>query len=1013
MKRKYLLTLGFLLFAMCISFAQQKAITGKVVDEDSNPLLGATVVVQNTNRGVQTDFDGNFTIKAAPGEVLEFSYVGFTNKLINVGTASVLNVILIADNTLEEVVVVGYSAQRKSSVTSSVSTVKADEIEQVPLATFDQILQGKATGLEVSSGSGIPGVPARIRIRGTNSILGNSNPLFIVDGITIDGFSFENINPNDIESVSVLKDAQATSLYGARGAAGVIVIETKKGKFGSDTKTQISVRSFAGVSIAPELQVDVLNATQFLQLSRDVGFGQFGFPDLTNATDAQITEFVDGLNGFNVLDDLLRVGRTFSHEISATGGSEKTAFFTSLAYFEQETTVQNIGLQRLAARINLGHKFNDRLDFQLNTSLSFSRQDLGPSSGTVGGNNLGNPFLIPFVGNPTVPIFNDDGTFNTGNPTLPLAGGNVLEDTVFGIREDEEFKLITNLRATYKFTDWLNLSYNVGVDFEDGFSINALNPSTFRGETIPALTDAAGNLFGQQGEASDRDINFTSTVSLNYSDVYADKHAVNASLFFEYNDRNLRTSNFTGFGLEPTLFGFANAITQGTVDNGLIPPVGGVVSINRLASVFANGGYSYDDRYGFNFSLRSDRSSRIAPENSNIIFYSVGGRWSIDNERFLEGVDWIDQLKVRVSFGTTGNDASAGANGFIQQFGRPIFQGQPGLVLGGLANPNSLWEFSEQFNAGLDFGLWKGAVSGSFDIYRSVTRDLFVVQNLPAIFGATAVGTNVGALENEGVELNLTWNILNTQDWQVSIFGNGSYNFNRVTDLGDQIEQFVGGVVGNEVIRVGEQLGTHFVVEFAGVNPANGESLFRDADGNITNVFNTDDSRTGFGSSEPLYTGGFGFNASWKGLGLSTLFSYQAEVTRFNQTNFFIENFNGFLAGGLNQSTAVLDFFQNVGDITDTPAPNVEGVPIARNFLTSEALEDASFIRLRDITLAYSLPNSILKSTFLQSARIYTRGVNLLTFTNFSGLDPEDNNGASNFEFPNARQITFGVDLNF
>jgi len=729
------------------------------------------------------------------------------------------------------------------------------------------------------------------------------------------------------------------------------------------------VRSFTGISVAPSLQEDVLNARQFIELSRTLGFNGFG-----NSTDEEINQFIDDLNGFDVNDELLRVGQTISQELSATGGSENTSFFASIGYFEQEGTVENSDLQRLTTRLNLGHKFNDRFDFDFNTSVGFSRINSVPSNGGV---NLANPFLLPFLGNPTVPVFNDDGSFNTGNPTLPRAAPNVLEDLRFGIRENEEFKLITSLRATYKFTDWLNLTYNVGVDFEDDFNINALNPTTFRGQTIPAITDAAGELFGQQTETSIRDVNFTSTLGLNFNKTFNDKHVVNASAFFEVNNRDFRSSNFTGFALEPALFGFANAITQGTVDNGLIPTVGGFRTRNGLVSVFATGDYSYDDRYGFAASVRSDRSSRIDPDFSDIVFYSVSGRWSLENESFLENADWIDQLKIRASYGTTGNDASAADNGFIQQLGRPIFAGVPGFVLAGLANTTSRWEFTRQFNAGLDFGLWKGKLSGTFDYYTSTTEDLNVVLTLPAAFGDTAVPTNIGSIENEGVELALDFNIVNTKDWQLNVFGNASYNFGRVTDLGPQIDQFVNGT---SIVRVGEQLGSHFVVEFAGVNPANGEPLYRDIDGNITNVFNGDDARTGFGSSDPLYTGGFGFNANYKGFGLSTLFSFQAEVTRFNNTSFFLEN-NNFLSGGLNQSTSVLDFFQNVGDITDTPAPFVAGVATQRQF-SSQDLEDASFLRLRDITLSYTFNENILKNTFLQNARVYTRGVNLLTFTN-------------------------------
>ena len=976
-------------------FAQQRnIISGTITDESNLPLPGVNVLVKNTSTGTQSNFDGNYDIAAAKGAVLVFSYIGFRTQEIVVGDNNRINVTMISEQAeLEEVVVVAYGQARKSSITAAIATVNSEDIEQVPLATFDQVLQGRVPGLEVSSGSGQPGSPPRVRIRGTSSILGNSTPLYIVDGIQIDPLSFASLNTNDFESISVLKDAQATSLYGSRGAAGVIVIKTKSGKYGQ--KTKFSYRTYTGISEAPNLNVDVLDARQFLELSRELGFNGAG-----NLTDQEINDRITDLNGFEPADALLRTGRTFSHELTANGGSENTSFFTSASYFEQEGTIVKSKLQRLTTRLNLNHKASEKLEFKLNTSLGFSRTDNPPSNGGV---NLANPFLIPFIGNPTVPVFNDDGSFNTGNPTLARLAPNVLEDLTLGIRQNEEFKLIASAAIDYKFTDFLSLNYNIGVDFEDDFTVNALNPNTFRGSTIPAVGSE-----GSQNEVSIRDVNFTSTLQLRYQDTFSEVHALNASILWEVFNRDFRSSAFTGFGIEPSLFGFANSITPGTISNSLIPTVGGVRTRNSIVSLFGTAGYSYDDRYGIDVSLRSDETSRISPENSGIIFYSVGGRWSIDKESFMANANWVDQLKLRASFGTTGNDNSAGDNGFIQQLGNPLFDGQRGFIFGGIANRDSKWEFTEQLNVGLDFGLFKGRFSGSFDYYKSRTEDLFINFNLPAAFGDTNVTANAGALENEGFEVNMNVDILRGTDYLLSLYGNASYNFGRVVDLGPQVDQFVNGT---SIVRVGEQLGSHFVVEYAGVNPSNGEPLYRDLNGNVTNQFSGDFAKTGFGSSEPLYTGGFGLNAQYKGFSLSTLFSFQAEVKRFNNTSFFLENGN-FFSAGLNQSTTVLNRWQRPGDITDIPAFFVNGQPVQRQFGSND-IEDASFVRLRDLTIAYSVPSKYLEKTVFKGIRVYARGVNLITFTEFTGLDPEDSNNISQFEYPNARQYTFGLDVDF
>lgn len=977
-----------------VAFAQQ-TVTGKVTDPSGEPILGATVVVRGSSNATTTDFDGNYSLSNVnTGDVLVYSFSGYDPNTVAFTGQSTINISL--KTSLDEIVVLGYRTIKSSDATAATASVQAKEIQSVPIASFDQILQGRIPGVEISSGTGQPGTAARIRLRGSSSVLGNQEPLIILDGIAIDGNSFASLNANDFESITALKDAEATSLYGARGAAGVLVIVSKKGALGA--KTQFNYRAFTGFSENPELQTRVLNAREFLELNRTVGNNTF--------TDAEIDAQVAAVQGTNPFEDLTRIGITNSHEISASGGSDNSRFFTSISYFEQDGTVTNSDLQRMTARANLGFKVGKRLDIQINNSIGYSRRNFLPSDGGV---NLANPFLIPFVGSPALRTRNDDGTFNTGNPTLLRVAPNVIEDLVFGIRDSEEVKIISTATFNFDIGSGFRANYNIGVDFEDDFNVTALNPNTFRGQTIPGITDADAGLFGQQTETSVRDFRFTSTASLSYNKTFNKIHDVNAAIFHEVNFREFRSSTFTGFGLEPALFGFANSITQGTVDNGIIPTVGGAIGRNALVSTFANAGYSYDNRYGITGSIRTDTSSRIDPEFADDFFWSVGGRWSIDNEAFMDDIDWISQLKIRGSYGTSGNDNSAGDNGFIQQLGRPIFLGRPQFITAGLANPTSRWEFTRQWNIGLDFGLLQNKLTGSVDVYNRETENLAVVQNLAAAFGDTAVQTNIGSIEGNGIEAQINYTIFNNKDWRLDVFGNGAYNFTTVTDLGPQITQFVNGT---SIVRVGEQLGSHFVVPFAGVNPANGEALFVDIDGNITNAFSDNDERTGFGSSEPLYTGGFGFDLNYKGFGLNTLFTFQAEVTRFNNVTFFAENFN-FLASGFNQSVTILDFFRNPGDLTQIPAPFVNGAATQRQF-SSRDLEDASFLRLRDITLSYTFTDSILsKTTFLDGARIYARGVNLLTFTNFSGLDPEDDSNISQFAFPNATQYVFGIDLTF
>lgn len=975
------------------SFAQEKTITGTVTSsEDGLPVPGASVIIEGTTRGVQTDFDGKYSLRANAGETIVFSYLG--NKTVRsvVGASNVIDIVMEPDAAaLDEVVVTGYASKSIAKVSGSVATVQSKDLEQVPLASFEQILQGRAPGLEIRSGSGQPGSQARIRIRGTVSINGNNQPLVVLDGIPIDNFDLSSLNANDFDSVSVLKDAQASSLYGSRAAAGVIVITSKRGKEG---KARFTYRSQVGFSEAPDQNFEVLNAAQFLGLNRTIGGN--------NLTDEEIATQAAAFaeNPGDLRDAAFRTANSQTHELSASGGSENINFFTSLNYFDQEGILDNTDLQRLSSRLNLDVKATDKLKFGINTLLTFTRTNTSLVEGAV---NLNNPILIPFLGNPTVPLTNPDGTLNTGGALANVAPRS-LEAQRTSIEENEGFRLNISGTAEYAFTDNISLIERIGVDFIDNFFVRSVDPTSQVG-----LVQAIGGA-GSQFESSDRDVRFTNTTQLRYQNTFAEKHSLSVSGFVEFTNRNFRSSNFTGFGIEPTLFGFAGSVTPGTNvggangnGNGLIPTVGGAVAQNALFSLFASASYDYDNKYGVDVSVRRDESSRLLQGNNDAVFYSVAGRWNLDQEKWLQDVSWISSLKLRANYGTTGNDTSSGQFAFINQLGLTNFEGNRVLFQGGIANPAIDFEFTEQVNLGLDFGFFNNRITGSAEIYQRDTSDLIIPFTLAAAFGDGAVNVNTGELTNKGFEGSFSVDVVRNNDVTLNIFANAAYNDNEVTDLG-QVNEFE---QGTSIIRVGERLGSQFVVEFAGVNPSNGEPLYRDINGNITNVFNDGaDSRTGFGSSEPRWTGGFGFNFNWKGLEISSLFNYIAGgFSRFNNVSFFTENFNFFPA--LNQDVRVLDVFQNPGDITDIAAPNFQ-----RQF-SSQDIEDAAFLRLRNVTVAYNIPDTFLGNSGISGARIYVRGINLATFTRFRGLDPEDGNNIAQFEFPNPVQFTAGVEFNF
>ncbi|MEO9888420.1 SusC/RagA family TonB-linked outer membrane protein [Nonlabens ulvanivorans] len=972
-----------LFLALVVQFAIAQTVTGKVTDATGEAVLGATVLVKGSSNATTTDFDGNYSINATSGQVLVYSFAGYTPQEITVGNNNVINVVM--EESLDVVIVTAYGTTTKPKLQSAISTVSSEDLQNVPIASFEQILQGRAPGLLINSGSGQPGTAAKVRIRGTVSINGANDPLYIVDGVQIDGGAFASLNANDFENVSILKDAQATALYGSRGAAGVIVITTKRGKLNSPTRFSYSPQF--GFSEVSDLKIDMLDATGYLELGRILGNNNF--------TDEQIAAEV-AANGMDWSEPFYRTGTTLTQNMSMSGGSEKTSFFASVGYYEQEGVILTSDLQRFTTRLNLDHQANDNLKIGLGTTIGFSKRNFVPQEGAV---NLRNPAIYAYLGNPLQRLRDDNGNLLTGTGNN---AANYYELLTTGIQRQEEVKMQIQGNLAYELNDNWGIDYRLGLDFEDDFSQGGSAPDSFIGGT-----ETPGGA-GFYREDTNRDLFLTSTASLRYGKTFNEKHTVTGSIGTEYVKNFFRSQGFTGYGLEPSLFGFAGAITAGTPDNELIPATRGGNLITGLFSVFGTATYDYEGKYGAQVSLRNDKSSRFTEANNSATFYAVSGRWNINREDFMKDVNWVDNLKLRASYGSAGNERSIGQTQGIQQLGTGTsYSGTRPLFQGGIANESLTWESTNQLNVGLDFDLFDSRLGGSIDVYNKKTEDLFINFTLPAYFGDTSVQVNGGNLVNKGVELALQYDLVrpdssNPDGFSMTLNGNIAYNKNEITDLGDQVNQFE---QGTSIIRVGEAIGSHYIVEWAGVNPSNGEPLYRDLDGNITNVYSASNNKTGFGQSEPLYTGGFGFDMSYKGFTFSNLWVFSKDFSRFNNQTFFVENPNFY---GFNQSTEMLQIWQNPGDITD-----IQGAAFEREF-SSKDIEDASFLRLRNVTLAYNFNENVInKIGFIEGIRIYAQGVNLLTFTEWTGFDPEDNNNIAQFEYPTPRQYTFGIDVNF
>jgi len=1037
-KFRGILTL-LLAFVVQLTFAQEKTVTGQVVDGDGLPIPGVNVIIKNTTTGTQTDFDGNFSISAASNQVLQFSYIGFKTQEIRVGAKTTINVTLQPDlEELDEVVVTSYQGiLKESEVVSASSNVKSESIEQVPIASIDQVLQGNVAGANVRVASGQPGQSATVIIRGRTSINGDTEPLYVVDGMPVNQDNFRNLNSNDIESMRVLKDAAATAIYGNRGAAGVILITTKKAKKNSNLSVQY--RGLYGLSNLPDSNIDVMNAFQLLRYQRDLLPGtQFG----DGLTDQEINALANQTNT-NWEDIILREGTTESHDLVITQGGENLSSYTSLQYFEQEGTTLRSRLQRFTLRNNLSGG-DDKFKYGTNITASFSKSNfvIDANRDANTGGDLDNPFIVPFLSLPYLNPLNPDGTLNTFgtqrsgafNPdgSVSANGANGFENTPFlalntarfNTDRESEFRITGSANAEYNIFKNITIGSTIGVDYLNIERLFIESPNSIRGLLSPNI-DAAEEFFGgTQFESFSRNFSFNSNAFIRYRNTFEDKHTVTASAFTEYFYNNIQGASFQAFGLNPKFpessAGFVDPSTffpdldDPTPAAPFIPSVSSTEVETALLSYFGNVTYDYDGRYGLDLTLRRDGTSRFARDQRWGTFFSVGGRWNINEESFMENVDWVSALKLRGSFGETGNQNVLGNffPGFQTIGGGNGFQNAPVLSVNQLADTSVQWETTTQTNVGVDFGFWNNKLTGSLDVYDKDTEDLLFGRNISSAgTGFSNVQSNVGELQNQGVEVQLSYDILrksSTNDWSVNVFGNLAFNENEIVSL-DNEQGFINAGGGTRLIE-GERSFTYFLQRWAGVDPSNGQPLYLDADGNLTTDFDNETNGVALDKQfDPVWTGGFGTAVSWKNFSLNALFSFAAETYRLNGTFAITEDAS--LAGFANQNVSMLNAWQQPGDVTPIPSLAFGGL---RGQAGDRYLEDASYLRLRNATLSYNVDQEAIQQIgFLSAIRIYAQGTNLFTWSEWRGYDPESNTLSEFFSFPSARTVSFGVDITF
>jgi len=998
MLKRLLTILTIVAFAVPAALAQETGrVTGKVTDAESGDTLpGVNVQLVEIQRGAATNAEGVFRLTGIePGDyTLRATFVGYqafeTQVTVRAGETTTVNPQLESGAVgLDEVVVTGYASQRGTEVSGSISNVGADELEGLPSQNPQSLLQGRAAGVQMTATSGNPGAGFEINIRGQGSITAGNDPLFIVDGVQISSLDSEvndrsplnAIDPSNIESIEVLKDAAAAAIYGAQAANGVVLITTKSGRQGD---TQVSVNFEGGVRTTAA-NYNVLSQQEWIDYQIDA-LGETGFrQDLIPTYGYDPSVPLDQLRNTDWEDFITRQGVHRRVNFTANGGTENTQFYLSGSWTDTEAAVREVGYQSYKFRTNLTQQMTQ--DFRVDAKINLSSgeepgicQDGFFVNCPWSGIQFEPPVTFPFL---------EDGSYNP-NTTF---GRNNNMAVVFN-EEDRPVnttQIIGNISPTYDITDNFSLQGTAGIDWQRIYEVDYESPIADPG------------VGGSRADRSATLTNMTLNARLNYNDTFADVHSVDALVGTEYR-REFEVDN--EFGVQ----GFNNSLIRVPDGANSISFFQGENTEFRLLSGFGTVNYNYDSRYLFTLTGRYDGTSRFGEDRRFGFFPSVSAAWRITQEDFVD-YDFLNELKLRASYGVTGNSD-------IGNFPAPAlydlggsYRGQKGFDFDQLPNPQLTWEENREINLGLDWAFFDNRVTGSLDIYRSNTDELLLGRPLPRSSGVGSITENVGSVRNQGIELQLRTINIQTENFEWSTRFNAGLNQNTVKDLAEGQEELNSGSA--LPIAVGHSQFAWKVPRWAGVNPADGRPMWYDADGNITYQPDVGDSKF-FDGAEKDVEGGFGTNLSYRGLSLDAFFQFAYGATSRPQTiRFFLFQQGAFSAGhGL-----LTERWREPGDVTEVPRAVPQGVYQGSAAFSSNSnyfLFDSSYLRLKNVRLSYTLPSELTNYVRLRNARVYVSGTNLLTWTSYIGLDPEapevgDFDAGSSY--PSERQINFGIQL--
>ncbi|MBL0740176.1 SusC/RagA family TonB-linked outer membrane protein [Chryseolinea lacunae] len=995
------------------SFEPPTVISGTVTDEQGNGLPGVNVLLKGTASGTTADADGKYSISVPDDNaVLVFTFIGYETREMSVLGQSTINVALNPDaKTLQEIVVVGYGTQRKGDVTGSISSVSKKDFEGQPITRVDQALQGRVTGVQVTNASGSPGGAVRIRIRGANSLSGDNDPLYVVDGFV--GADFNTINPDDIASIDVLKDASATAIYGSRGANGVVIITTKSGKNG-EMKIDFGVRLYSSHLIK---KFNTLNAVDFANVANDraKALTPDGGTYVPRFTEEQIAGFRQN-GGTDWQDEIFRPAAGHEYQLGISGGNDKTSYLLSMNYLNQDGIIENSDFKRYAVRTNIvsqiSQKFSMRFNFTGTRRENMNSDGTGQRSGALG---------QALAWAPTTPVYDANGNYILYDPVSSLFANPVAVTNENEYRaENTNANLLTGLK--YEIIQ--------GLTFDVQLGLNYLNSQGKAFQGFPVA-----RTWATAGRSSSENVTWQNTNTLNYKHLFNSVHSLDVTLVLE-------AQKFTGTGFNVNV---ANLTYPSQSYNNLSLSASSTVSSGysswSLLSQMARVNYAYKDRYLFSGAVRRDGSSKFQGSNKYSVFPSAAVGWKISEEDFMQPVELISNLKLRGSWGLTGNQG-IGPYGTLSAYvtnlddAGVVFNGNGGPLKSGIlmGNPGNLdlkWETTEQVDGGLDIDIFKGRLGVSVDYFVKNTRDLLMLRSLPGYIGGYNIQSNIGQIQNKGVEVSLRATPIQTSDFQWSSNLNLSTIKNKVVSLGGDRDTIP---LGTNVLIPGQAMNSLWGFRFLGTWKPDqaaqaqafglkpGDARYEDV--NNDGIINEKDYQV-IGNGTPKISLGWNNTFTYKNFSLNVFFQGFFGFDKLNYTYA-----NGMLASTDAKEIIFADirnrYIPGVNETSDIPAFSAAA---SNSFIqSSRFVERGNFVRLKNVSLTYSLPKTVLKN--VAAVRFFVSATNLFTITKYKGIDPESNSSGvsgltwDNFgtdvqqgidfgSYPNAKTYTAGLNFTF